>query len=350
MSANTQKAKLRHIGLFYDFCDRRFEPDALDSAFSEGRVDHLQRMLGDFYVSMSSAKKRNSSDVARWDAVKNFAKAIALALAPWNSLWHALPPYLDGLGQIRRDTRGRFRFPRALPAVVLDDLPDVAHPESDRNPFKDVRVRWRNWLIVHILLLTGLRRGEALLLVIDSLKHDVNRLTGEVTYWLDVTTTEDEDERATRPSIKTVESHRQIPVSSDLAALYEHYVSGVRFSGGNVAYLLTSSRGIALSAESVTKILEMLTSVLTPLSFQRFQERTGGKRHISPHDLRHTSATARFTTFMENDKDRGLALQRMRAFFGWSVTSEMPDLYARAAIQDDLLRSWNDVFDKRVLQ
>jgi hypothetical protein len=46
--------------------------------------------------------------------------------------------------------------------------------------------------------------------------------------------------------------------------------------------------------------------------------------------------------------DRDLAFQRMRAFFGWSVRSSMPDHYARAAIQDDLLRTWNAVFDHRV--
>jgi len=349
MSASTQKARLRPIGQFYDVCDLRYGPDALDAAFSEGRVDHVQRMVGDFYVTLSSAIARNSSDVERWDAVKHFVKTIALALAPWNSSWHALAPHLGALGEIRRHGRGKFKFPRALPSVVLDDLLDVAHPDSHRNPFVDERVRWRNWLIVHLLLLGGLRRGEALLLVIDSLKHDVNRATGQLTYWLDVTTTEDEDERATRPSIKTAESHRQIPVSPDLAALYDHYVSDARFSDGDVPFLLTSSRGTALSAESVTKVFEAFTAVLTPLAYQRFQERTGGKRHISPHDLRHTSATARFATFLEKDKDRELALQRMRAFFGWSVTSEMPDLYARAAIQDDLLRSWNDVFDKHVL-
>ena len=39
-----------------------------------------------------------------------------------------------------------------------------------------------------------------------------------------------------------------------------------------------------------------------------------GKTNISPHDLRHTCATARYTMFMELNPDRELAIQRMRAF------------------------------------
>jgi hypothetical protein len=52
--------------------------------------------------------------------------------------------------------------------------------------------------------------------------------------------------------------------------------------------------------------------------------------------------------FMARGKDRELALQRMRAFFGWSVKSSMPDHYARAAVHEDLMRTWNALFDNRV--
>jgi hypothetical protein len=186
-----------------------------------------------------------------------------------------------------------------------------------------------------------------LLLVIDSLKRDIEPSTGEITYWLDVTNTEEEDERGYRPSIKTLDSHRQVPVSVDLAALYEHYVAEVRVDGPST-FLLTSERGLALSAESVTKMFEKFTAALSETARERFKARTRGKRHVSPHDLRHTCATARYRLLMEVEGDRELTLQRMRAFFGWSVTSEMPELYAHAAIQDDLFRTWNDSFDERI--
>jgi integrase len=349
LSENTLKSRLRHIGIFYDACDFRYGPECLDSAFSEGRTNDVKAMLGDFYLSLSGITSPSSAVVARWDAVRNFVRAIALLLSPWNPAWQAVSDYSESLGEIRAKDVGKFRFVRALPDVVLDELLAISHPESDRNPVQNERVRWRNWLIVHLLLLGGLRRGESLLLVVDSLKHDVDRSTGQLRYWLDVTTTEYEDNRATRPSIKTAESHRQIPVSTELASLYEHYVNEARFAEEDSPYLLTSTRGSALSAESVTKVFEEFTAKLSIDAYERFQSRTGNKRHISPHDLRHTSATARYAMFMDQNSDKGLALQRMRAFFGWSINSEMPELYARSAIQDDLLRAWNDIFDKRVL-
>jgi hypothetical protein len=47
--------------------------------------------------------------------------------------------------------------------------------------------------------------------------------------------------------------------------------------------------------------------------------------------------------------DRELAMQRMRAFFGWTPESEMPEHYARAAIHDDLMKTWNALFDERIM-
>lgn len=346
---NTLKGRLRHIDCFYDDCDLRCGPHALDRAFSEGHVERVKAMLGDFYLSLSGINRPNGGVVARWDAVRNFVRSVAQLLAPWNEAWQTVPAYAEALGEIRSESLGKFRFARALPDMVLSELLAIAHPDSDLNPVKDERLRWRNWLILHLLLLGGLRRGESLLLVVDSLKHDVDLETGQLKYWLDVTNTEEEDERSTRPSIKTAESHRQIPISDELASLYQHYVNEARYSQGDVPHLLTSIRGDALSAESITKVFEDFTAALSPEAYKRFQRRTGNKRHVSPHDLRHTSATARYAMFIAQDSDKELALQRMRAYFGWSVKSEMPELYARSAIHDDLLRAWNGIFDKRVL-
>ena len=81
-SENTQKARLRHIGAFYEACDVRYGPDALDRAFSGGHVDAVLAMLGDFYLTVSTIESPSSSDVSRWDAVRSFSKAVALLLSP----------------------------------------------------------------------------------------------------------------------------------------------------------------------------------------------------------------------------------------------------------------------------
>ena len=42
------------------------------------------------------------------------------------------------------------------------------------------------------------------------------------------------------------------------------------------------------------------------------------------------------------------ALQKLRAFFGWSRESQMPVRYARAVFEDRLSSVWNDALDERV--
>jgi len=211
-----------------------------------------------------------------------------------------------------------------------------------------VTLAW-SWLSIgqHAEIAVGLRRGEALLLEKDSLKQDIDPHSGEVLYWLDVTACFDADPRATAPSMKTPQSHRQIPVSDSFAELYLQYVGEIRQSDGLHPYLLTARGGARLSAESLTMMFERLFRALLESAQAAFYERCG-KDQLSPHDLRHTCATARYSVFLEKDRDRELALQRMRAFFGWSIKSHMPEHYARPAIQNDLMRSWNDLFEQRI--
>ncbi|MEJ1126384.1 tyrosine-type recombinase/integrase [Variovorax sp. CCNWLW225] len=249
---------------------------------------------------------------------------------------------------MRHSRYGHFQFVRALPTLTVTDLLSIADPHSLRNPFKGEATKWRNWLIVNLLLLGGLRRGEILLLQADSAKSDVDPNTRELVSWLNVTTHFGTDDRTTRPSLKTAHAHRQIPISAGLADLFEYYVAVHRQTTAPHGFLLTSKTGTPLSAESVTKLFQKLTRALTDEARAHFSERTGGKETVSPHDLRHTCATARYSMFMALDSNRELALQRMRAFFGWSYSSSMPEHYARAAIEDDLIRTWNLLFDTKV--
>ena len=339
---------LRHIGSFYEFCDEHFGVDALDSSISERDAESFQEMVERFHVALTSESDYTTTTVQQWDAVRGFAKASAKRLAVKSDAWRAVSSLLDNMSPIRAPKRGRVRYVRALPASTLVDLLSVAEPGSARNPFLGATTQLRNWFIVNLLLLCGLRRGEALLLSIDALKQDIDPDTSELVHWLDVTTTGDEDDRATRPSIKTDQSHRQVPVSASLADLYGLYLSDGREPSEEHGFLLTARGGAPLSAESLNKVMRQLTAVLEAGPLKRFRERTGGKSNVSPHDLRHTCATARYSMFMATEPNRDLTLQRMRAFFGWSLTSDMPELYAHSAIQDDLLRSWNRLFDDRV--
>lgn len=349
LAANTRKASLHHLDAFYEFSDQRFGLDSLDVAIGARDAEAFQTALEAFY-GLLSAKGYGSTEVARWNAVRAFCHGTARRLAPYLDEWRALDALIGSMGNLKPPNQGRPRFIRAIPTPTLEDLLVVAEPGSARNPFFDRQVQWRNWLVLNLLLLAGLRRGEALLLQVDSLKSDVERRTSRLVYWLDVTTIgdEDEDPRATRPSIKTAQSHRQVPISNGLAALYNHYVNEVRVPGEEHQFLLTSKNGDPLSAESITKALSKVTLHLSEQAITAFIERSGGKHNVSAHDLRHTCASARYGAFMRQNADQALAFQRMRAFFGWSKTSEMPEHYARAAIQDDLLATWDELFESRV--
>lgn len=348
-SANTVRLQLRHLDKLYSFCDREFGADSLDEAISTGNASATQVMLDTFFLELTASSRYTTTQVQCWTTACGFVSSIALQRAGSDDAWMSLAAYLRAVRKMRRPDTSRFKFVRALPDVTLSALVHVAHPDSPSNPFRSAAARLRAWLIVNLLLLCGLRRGEMLLLAVDALKHDVDPTAGDVAHWLNVTTTNgDVDMRSTRPSIKTVQSHRQLPVSASLATVYEQYVSDARAGSATHSFLITGRSGEPLSAESVTKILQQLTAALNLEAVKAFRDRAGGKTHISPHDLRHTCATARFSMFMKGEPNRELALQRMRAFFGWSPTSAMPELYARAAIQDDLLRAWNDLFDQHI--
>ncbi|WP_321807785.1 tyrosine-type recombinase/integrase [Burkholderia sp. BCC1993] len=322
----------------------------MDTALGDSDASRVCEMSADFYVDLTANADYTTADVQCWDSVRKFVLHFARYWAVSSDAWGYVIGAINGTGRIRTPRRGRIAFARALPDVALKELLAVAEPGAGRNPFVSASVQARNWLIVLLLLLCGLRRGESLLLTVDSLKHGVDSASGESTYWLDVTTTDDdEDERSSRPSIKTVESHRQVRISEELAASFEAYVAEYRADSDSHRFLLTAKKGNPLSAESVNKMFATLSAAISPEAMKRFQERTGSKLRISPHDLRHTCATVRYDLFLKSaDFNRDLAMQRMRAFFGWALESDMPDLYARAAIQDDLLRSWNDVFDRRI--
>jgi len=320
----------------------------LDSAFGDKDANRLRGIFDEFFVELTSKMPRTSTDVACWDSVSSFFHFFANHWAVNDQQWRSLQKVIPQPGAIRVPSKGSVKFTRALPDASLRELLAVAEPGAQRNPSATPAVQVRNWLLVLLMLLCGLRRGEALLLTLDSLKQELNMETGEIQYWLNVTDTPEEDDtyvdtRATRPSIKTNASHRHVPISEELAMLIERYISEYRVDSSKHRFLITSNVGNPLSAESVAKALREFSLAMSPEALKQFRQRTN-KKVISSHDLRHTCACVRYVMFLsDRDKDRTMA--KMRVFFGWDVNSNMPDTYARAAIQDDVKNSVAKTFD-----
>ena len=349
LSKNTFRLKLRHIDAFYQFCDERFGTDAFDSAISERDAQAVSQMLEAFFHELTGRPNYNSTDVQRWDMVRDFVQHLARLRAPSDPAWSALSSFLYGMGRIRLPLAGQVQFIRALPRETLEDLLEVAHPTSARNPFRGEVNRIRNWLAINLMLLTGLRRGEALILSVNSLKREFDAKRGEMRGYLQIEESHEYDPRTTTPSLKTARSFRRVPVSKSLSDLWDLYVQDYRSDSEEHGFLLSSREGKPWAAESLTAMMSRLSGALSPDARDRFFERSGGKETVSAHDLRHTCATARYQQLVGvPNSNSELVMQQMRAFFGWSYASKMPEHYARAAIEEDLAARWDDLFDARV--
>ncbi|GJH18126.1 tyrosine-type recombinase/integrase [Caballeronia novacaledonica] len=339
---------LRHIDAFYLHCDERLGADSLDTAISAVDAQALIDALQSLYVQTSESPDFSRYQARGFECAKKFLLDIGALRANSAGSWAKVERAANALAPLKSKRKSRGRFIRALPAVTLADFLEVASINNSRNPFAEEELRARNWLIIKLLLLAGLRRAECLILPIDALKQDVHPSTGEIRWWLDVARADDEEEddsRFTTPSIKTAQSVRQLPVSASLARLMLNYVENWRGDPEH-SFLFNSKLDKPLSAESVNYVFRRMSAAISAEARKEFQLRSGGKTSVSPHDLRHTCAVIRLKQFLGQDITFEEAMQRMRSFFGWSYESTMPLHYAKAAFEERLANVWGDVFDE----
>lgn len=167
-------------------------------------------------------------------------------------------------------------------------------------------------------------------------------------FWLKVTTNEyeDNDPRHSTPSIKNVNSIRQIPVSPVTATALLAYVENYR-GRQNHSYFLSSAKNCPLSVEGINYFFKVLSASMSRDAMKVMDDRTG-MTSISPHDLRHTAAVVRMKQLLAKGDSMPESLQKLRSFFGWAADSSMLQLYAKAAFEERLATVWNDEFDDRV--
>lgn len=231
---------------------------------------------------------------------------------------------------------------RALPSTVVDDLYEIFHPDSPRNPFRTGAIRWRNLLIFMLLLRLGLRRGEAALLSVNSFKEDFNYDTGTMDHWLDVEATLDGDPRYEQPGLKTEHSRRQIPLPQEIVTLEKIYSRNYR-GRVNFECMFISQKAKPLSLRSFNEVFETATKALSERALHSLAKQ--GLRGVSCHDLRHTAAVVRMKRYQDAGHDIDQAQEKLRTFFGWSKASHMPRLYAKAYFETRLAEVWDEKFD-----
>jgi integrase len=219
---------------------------------------------------------------------------------------------------------------RSLTEFEVELLRSACYPTSPTNPFR-LQNRLRNWLMFEVLQETGIRLGELLLLTTTDIAMGSGRC------YLTITNHDDagRDTRATRPSIKTIQSHRTISISQ---ALFDNIQDYIRHERRPVRegkplklahrYIWVSDRGHPLAANTASHIVQQVVEAARAVDNTRLP-------HITPHSFRYTFAE-RFLGYLLDVKglDMERAKDELRTICGWSESSIMPQHYARKYIHN----------------
>jgi integrase len=356
LADSTHLKKLRYIENLYVHAESLRGPGALDDALGSLDDMALAEILESWFVSIRNQPKTFGGDETRWQTGLGFVSSVVdwISKSGANRHLQLVQGRLQQLsilyGQLHVKKRGSTEKVRSLPASTVEALYMMLDPESTQNPFPRLRTRWRIYVSFLLMLHQGMRRGEVLLLPADAVKSAFDSKLNRDRYWINVRENGYEesvrDPRYSKPSIKTKDSIRQIPVNETTAHIIELYSQNFRGRPDH-SFLLNSQADMPLSTEALTKAFRTISSRLPQDVVKELQARTG-KEVVTPHDLRHTCAVVRLNQLLKRGDSMDEALQMLRTFFGWSKDSMMPSRYARAVFEDRLSSVWNNAFDDRI--
>jgi integrase len=195
---------------------------------------------------------------------------------------------------------------------------------NESNPWKTEKVRWRNYILLLLLMVGGNRKGETLLLKLNHIQLTGRRKYYDILKTIDVT----DYPRMEAPSVKTY--GRQVELHDGLATLIEYYITRIRtqFVGWQrSSYLFISYRdGLALSLQTPNAILNEL-----------IRQHPQFRGLLSPHRLRNTFHDLLNIALDQKFKNQS-ALSRellkspiQEAAGGWASNSQMPKRYTKGS-------------------
>ncbi|MBN6207514.1 site-specific integrase [Ralstonia pickettii] len=194
-----------------------------------------------------------------------------------------------------------------------DRLLDFVHPDSPDNPWEHGFVRERNWLIVVLLLATGMRRGELLGLQIRDLDPRKPKL--RILRRADAS----EDPRRIQPNTKT--NDREVELRPAIMRCVWRYINDQRGrikAARKYPQLIVADDGKPLSLKSIDKIFRDLREACPGLPVS-----------LSAHVMRHTW-NERFSEQAEQMGLTDVVEQRARnEQQGWADNSKTAERYTR---------------------
>lgn len=189
----------------------------------------------------------------------------------------------------------------------------VVHPDSLENPWERGFVRHRNWLIVVILLATGMRRGELLGMQIGDLHSSQAKL--RIIRRADTI----DDSRLIQPNTKT--NDREVELTPSIMKALWSYINkerrGIR-AARIVPQIIVSDEGAPLSQASIDKLFAQLRDACPRLPVS-----------LTSHVMRHTwnerfSEQAEAMGLSDSVEEKARNTQQ-----GWSDNSKMATTYTR---------------------
>jgi integrase len=269
------------------------ERDAVDVATQASRLryiaDYLD-FLSDYVGSTLSQSERRSLKAEQEDALRAFRANIP-----------------------KVPRRAKLNARVGLSEEEMERVLAVVHPDSLENPWERGFVRLRNWLIVVLLLATGMRRGELLGLQIRDLNP--NRPTLRIIRRADAA----EDLRRIQANTKT--GDREIELKPAIMKRLWSFINTERRAikaARKIPQIFVSDEGDALSQSSIDKLFSQMRAACPDLPMK-----------LTSHVMRHTW-NDRFSEQAEALGLTDVAEERARnAQQGWADNSAMAATYTR---------------------
>lgn len=222
----------------------------------------------------------------------------------------ALAAFREHIPEVSR--RAKLGARVGLSVEEQDRVLAVVHPDSPNNPWVRGFVRRRNWLIVVLLLASGMRRGELLGLQIGDVHPNQPKL------YILRRADAPEDDRTCQPNTKTHD--RALELSPSVMRALQAYLKERRSikAARSIPQVIVSEDGKALSMQSVDKLFKELRAAIPGLSVT-----------LTSHVMRHTW-NERFSEQAEAMSLPEVAELRARnSQQGWSDNSKTSATYTR---------------------
>ncbi|QGZ60520.1 tyrosine-type recombinase/integrase [Paraburkholderia acidisoli] len=269
------------------------EREAVDVATQASRLRYMAdflNFLSDYVGSTLSQSERRSLKAEKEDALTAFRANIP-----------------------KVPKRAKLNARVGLSEEEMERVLAVVHPASPNNPWERGFVRLRNWLIVVLLLATGMRRGELLGLQIGDLNPSQPKLR--------IIRRADAAEDLRRIQANTKTNDREIELRPAIMRRLWSFINTERRAikaARKVPQIIVSDEGDALSESSIDKLFAQLRTACPGLPVR-----------LTSHVMRHTwndrfSEQAEALGLTDTVEEKARNAQQ-----GWSDNSAMAATYTR---------------------